>query len=177
MLTQILPGLFSNNIHSVTFVKSGKKKKKPEFRKASLCKWFGQWVVNLWKQIYSRCIYRPWFSAGSLSVFMKTNFMFYLLLLYLLKFLTLMTFQFLFKNILPTFHQAVIKLPRNHISDIYFSKKMFLWSTIVSSSTQFPQFLVCILMWNLPALLASAEVFMYSFTSSSEEMSYDLKEE
>ena len=95
------------------------------------------------------------------------------------------TFQFLilifsipyFNFNFPTFNQTVIKLPRNHISDIYFSEKTFLWSTIVSSLTQFPQFLVCILMWNLPALLASAEFFMYSSTSSSEEMSYDLKEE
>ena len=80
-------------------------------------------------------------------------------------------------NILSTFHQTVIKLPRNHISDIYFSEKIFLWSTIVFSATHFRQFLVCILMWNLPALLAFAEFFMYSFMSSSEDTCYDLKEE
>lgn len=175
MLTQILPGLFSNNIHSASFVKSGKKKIKNLNSKRHLG---ANGLDNELWICENKSIATVYIHLDSLLAICLSSWpVFYLLLLYLLKFLTLMTFQFLFKNILPTFHQAVIKLPRNHISDIYFSEKTFLWSTIVSSSTQFPQFLVCILMWNLPALLASAEVFMYSFTSSSEEMSYDLKEE
>ena len=180
-------------MHFVTFVKSGKKKQKQNLSsKRHLCangldnelwicenKSIATVYIDLEQFVCLDDLCSIWF------FYISWNFSLFSSVQLLSRVRLFATFQFLilifsipyFNFNFPTFIQTVIKLPRNHISDIYFSEKTFLWSNIVSSLTQFPQFLVCILMWNLSALLASAEFFMYSSTSSSEEMSYDLKEE